>query len=113
MSETPLIDLQHVSKVYASGDMEVRALDDVSVSIGRREFVAGMGSSGSGKSTLMNIVGCLDRPTLGSYLLDGRDVSGLSRDELAHILQPDPRLRLPELQPAHADDGTGRTSSCP
>src|SRR5215469_4165317 len=84
MSE-PLIALQHASKVYQTGDVQVLALDEVSLSVGANEFVAIMGASGSGKSTLMNIVGCLDRPTTGSYILEGRDVSSLSRDELARI----------------------------
>jgi putative ABC transport system ATP-binding protein len=81
----PLIALHHASKVYQTGDVQVLALDDVSLSVGNNEFVAVMGASGSGKSTLMNIVGCLDRPTTGSYILEGRDVSSLSRDELARI----------------------------
>jgi putative ABC transport system ATP-binding protein len=85
MAESPLIVLKNVSKVYQSGDVQVRALEDVSLAIGSREFVAVMGASGSGKSTLMNIIGCLDRPTHGSYELEGHDVSGLSRDELADI----------------------------
>jgi putative ABC transport system ATP-binding protein len=85
MTETPLIQLSSVSKIYQSGDVQVRAVDDVSISICRKEFVAIMGASGSGKSTLMNIIGCLDRPTLGRYVLEGRDVSELSRDELALI----------------------------
>src|SRR6476660_7490214 len=67
------------------GDFEVKALDGVSVTIGRGEFVAIMGPSGSGKSTLMNILGCLDRPTAGSYTLDGNDVSALDADERAEI----------------------------
>jgi putative ABC transport system ATP-binding protein len=72
-------------KIYRMGDVEVRALNGVSLSVQTGEFVAVMGSSGSGKSTFMNIVGCLDRPTSGRYFLDGHDVSELSRDERAEI----------------------------
>src|SRR4026209_216312 len=67
----------------AQGEMEVLAVRGVSLEIKRAEFVALMGASGSGKSTLMNILGCLDRPTTGHYILDGADVSGLDRDQLA------------------------------
>jgi len=80
-----LIDLDSVSKVYRMGDVEVYALREVSFSVEARDFVAVMGSSGSGKSTLMNVIGCLDRPTGGSYHLDGREVSRLDRRELAHV----------------------------
>jgi putative ABC transport system ATP-binding protein len=80
-----LIDLDHVSKIYGASSNEVRALDDVSLSIAAGEFVAIMGASGSGKSTLMNVIGCLDRPTGGSYKLAGRTIGGLSPDELAQI----------------------------
>lgn len=79
----PLIEIRNVIKAYATGDNEVRALDDVSITIEAGEFVAIMGQSGSGKSTLMNILGCLDRPTDGHYLVQGIDVAGLSSDELA------------------------------
>jgi putative ABC transport system ATP-binding protein len=81
----PLISLEGVSRVYATGDVEVRALDKVSLTVHEGEFVAVMGPSGSGKSTLMNILGCLDRPTAGRYVLAGRDVSHLSRAELAEV----------------------------
>ncbi len=80
-----LISLTNISRVYVTGDVEVRALDGVSLDIDEGEFVAIMGASGSGKSTLMNILGCLDRPTGGRYVLDGREVSGLSRGELAEV----------------------------
>jgi putative ABC transport system ATP-binding protein len=80
-----LIRLQDVTKVYQTGDVEVRALAGVSLTIESGEFVAVMGPSGSGKSTLMNILGCLDRPTSGSYILAGREVSRMSRAELAEV----------------------------
>jgi putative ABC transport system ATP-binding protein len=80
-----LLETRDLTKVYASGDVEVRALNGVSLSVDQGEFVSIMGTSGSGKSTLMNILGCLDRPTSGSYRLGGREVSGMSRDELAGV----------------------------
>jgi putative ABC transport system ATP-binding protein len=84
-SRAPVIRMRDVTKVFSLGDVEVHALRGVSLEIGRGEFVAIMGPSGSGKSTLMNIVGCLDQPTSGSYELDGVEVAGLSDDELAEI----------------------------
>jgi putative ABC transport system ATP-binding protein len=83
MASAELIAVHDVTKVYKTGDVEVRALDGVSLEIASGEFVAIMGSSGSGKSTLMNILGCLDRPTSGTYTLAGRAVAGMNRDELA------------------------------
>ncbi len=80
-----LIELQRVERDYSLGDTVVRALQGVSMTVDHGEFVAVMGSSGSGKSTLMNIVGCLDKPTSGHYLLDGRYVSDLDRNELALV----------------------------
>jgi putative ABC transport system ATP-binding protein len=80
-----LIEAREISKIYQLGDIELRALDGVSVSIEKGEFLAIMGPSGSGKSTFMNIVGCLDIPTGGQYFLEDIDVGKLSRDELAHI----------------------------
>lgn len=81
----PLIQIENVVKRYVMGDNEVRALDGVSLQIEEGEFLAIMGASGSGKSTLMNLLGCLDRPTSGRYLLAGRDVSTLDRAELAEV----------------------------
>ncbi len=81
----PLIELRHISKIYSMGAEEVRASDDVSLTICRGEFVAIVGKSGSGKSTLMNIIGALDVPTDGEYFLGGEDVSQMRDDQLAHI----------------------------
>jgi len=80
-----LIDVRNLVKIYRTGETELRALDGVSFSIDRGEFVAIMGPSGSGKSTAMNMLGCLDSPTDGVYILDGKDVSRLSSDELAYV----------------------------
>jgi putative ABC transport system ATP-binding protein len=81
----PIIQLEHVSKTYQSGEVTVQAVREVSLTIERGEFVAIMGASGSGKSTLMNTLGCLDRPSGGSYLLDGVSVGELSRKQLATL----------------------------
>jgi putative ABC transport system ATP-binding protein len=81
----PVIQLEHIHKTYTMGDVEVHALRGISLNINEGEFVAIMGTSGSGKSTTMNILGCLDRPTRGSYILDGQDVSQMTKDERADI----------------------------
>ena len=80
-----LVEVKDICKVYNPGENEVRALDHVSLSIEKGEFVAIIGQSGSGKSTLMNMLGCLDTPTSGAYFLEGRDVSRLRDDELSEI----------------------------
>jgi putative ABC transport system ATP-binding protein len=82
---TPIVSLQHVYRTYQMGHVEVHALRDLSLTVGEGEFVAIVGPSGSGKSTLMHIVGCLDRPTAGSYSLAGADVSTFDDDRLAGL----------------------------
>jgi putative ABC transport system ATP-binding protein len=80
-----MIKLEHIFKIYELGDNKVFALDDVSLHVDKHEFLSIIGPSGSGKSTLMNMLGCLDVPTSGKYILDGEDVSKKSDDELAYI----------------------------
>ena len=82
---SPVVETHALEKIYRMGDVEVPALRGISLSIQAGEFLAVMGASGSGKSTFMNLIGCLDRPTRGSYLMAGRDVSRLSRDQLARV----------------------------
>jgi putative ABC transport system ATP-binding protein len=82
---TPVISVRNLVKTYVVGEVEVRALRGVSLDVPHGEFIAVTGPSGSGKSTLMHILGCLDRPTSGQYILDGQDVSRMSKDELADV----------------------------
>ena len=84
-NSVPVIQLRDLAKTYQTGEVEVKAVRGVNLDILRGDFVAIMGASGSGKSTLMNIIGCLDKPTEGSYVLDGAAVAGLSRKQLAAL----------------------------
>src|ERR1700736_6470969 len=81
----PVIQLDHIHKIYRMGDVEVHALRGISLTIREGEFVAIMGTSGSGKSTTMNIIGCLDPPSRGTYILDSQDVSKMTRNERADV----------------------------
>jgi putative ABC transport system ATP-binding protein len=83
--DTPIIATRGLCKVYGKGDVQVHALRDVDLTIDEGQFVAVMGPSGSGKSTLMNIIGCLDRPTSGTYMLNGQEVTTMSPNELAEV----------------------------
>ena len=85
ISNKPVIQLRDLAKTYQTGEVEVKAVRGVTLDIQRGDFVAIMGASGSGKSTLMNMLGCLDQPTSGNYLLDGIAVAGLNRKELATL----------------------------
>jgi putative ABC transport system ATP-binding protein len=85
MAGQPLIHLEEITKVYTADEVEVRALGGISLDIAAGEFVSIMGASGSGKSTLMHLLGCLDRPTSGRYLLEGKEMSSLNRNLLAEV----------------------------
>jgi putative ABC transport system ATP-binding protein len=85
LPDEPIIELEQVSRIYDTGRVQVPALVDVSMKVGQGEFMAIVGPSGSGKSTLMNILGCLDRPTSGQYILDGQPVEELNDDGLAYV----------------------------
>jgi len=100
----PLIRLSHVSKHYGTGEGIVHAMRDVDLTIQQGEFVAIIGASGSGKSTMMNVLGCLDRPSRGSYELAGIDVADKHGDARAVVAQSCRRLRLSGIQSATAND---------
>lgn len=85
MDKKPLILMNDITKVYKMGKQELKVLDNVSIEVEKGEFVAVLGPSGSGKSTLMNILGCIDIPTSGEYILDGKNIKARSEDELASI----------------------------
>ena len=93
-----LIELRDIDKTYKLGEVEVNALQGVSLDIDRGEYVALMGASGSGKTTLMNTLGCLDRPTSGSYLLEGEEVVDMSARPARPLAESKDRFRIPELQ---------------
>ena len=118
--DNPIIAIEHVWKTYGAGDTTVHALRDVSVFVERGDYVAIMGASGSGKSTLMNLIGCLDMPTSGRYLIDGVDVRGMAEGDLAYLRNRGIGLVFPELQPRAAHLGAAQrraaaasTDGCP
>ena len=110
-SELPLMVLRNVSKVYGSGDIAVHALRDVDFLLERGDYLAIIGTSGSGKSTLMNIIGCLDTPSHGSYLLEGIDVGALDDFELSYIRNREIGLVFQSFNLIHAPRSRA-TSSC-
>ena len=106
-TSSPIIHVEGLSRIYTMGTNTVHALRDVDLSVERGEMVAIMGSSGSGKSTLMNILGCLDVPTEGSYALDGVRVNGLSKNDLADLRNRKLGFVFQGFQPAGAHERSG------
>ena len=113
MAEAPVIRLEDLRKSYALGDVTVHALRGLDLRVDRGEFVAVVGASGSGKSTLMNIVGLLDRPTSGRYLLEGEDVSGFDKDRRAVLAKPRRSGSSSRTSTCSRAPPPSRTSSCP
>ena len=112
-SPRPIIEIRHISKIYATGEAEVHAVRDISLTIERGDFVAIMGASGSGKSTMMNIIGCLDVPTKGWYWLDGVDVRTLDERHLSRVRNRKIGFVFQafNLHPAHVRPGERRAAA--
>ena len=110
--DTAVIEISGVKKVYSMGANKVFALRGIDLAVEAGEMIAVMGSSGSGKSTLMNILGCLDVPTEGSYVLDGTRVNGLTKNRVGRFAKSEARLRVPGLQSVWRGRRRSTTSSC-
>ena len=108
-----VIQLENLVKTYHVGETDVHALRGVTYAIREGDFLAIMGPSGSGKSTMMNIIGCLDRPTSGKYLLEGEDVSAMDKNQLARVRNRRIGFVFQSYQPAVADDGAGECRTAP
>jgi putative ABC transport system ATP-binding protein len=102
-----IIELKDITKIYQMGGIEVHALSGVSLSLEEEELTSIMGPSGSGKSTLMNIMGCLDKPSSGSYKLEGIEVATLDDDKLAEIRNKEDRVHISKLQPSPSGFSSG------
>jgi len=107
MEKEVLIKIRGIKKIYEMGTQQVRALNGVDLEIRKNEYVAIMGPSGSGKSTLMNLLGCLDTPTEGTYILNGTDVSQMRDDQLAEVR----KIRFPVVQPDSVLFGSAQCGS--
>ena len=100
-----MIEVQSLEKIYSKGAITTEVLKEISFHVEAGEYVAIMGASGTGKSTLMNIIGCLDKPTGGSYRLDDTDVSSLDDDALSHLRKLQDRVRFSTVSPVGAHHG--------
>ena len=112
-ANSPVISVENLGKTYELGKTQVKALCEVTFDVQKNEFMAIMGPSGSGKSTLMNLLGCLDTPTEGRYLLNGKLVSADDRERAGLYPQPGDRVRLPGLQPPAAGHGLPQRRAAP